>query len=789
MNNNVKVYASQQWVEEKLNSIPAPDIATPINEHNSSTEAHPDIRSDISSSITALKDELLNGAGEAYDTLKELGDLIDENHNAIEALETVATSKADKVHSHDDLYYTELEVDNMFDAVETTVSQIASGTIVVEKANKDATGNIINSTYETKSDATTKFNNAKTYAEQQAAQVKTDLIDGADEEHDTLKKLGTLIEENSSEIDQLTDNKQNKLNGTVGQVVGFDADGNAIAQDNPQSDWNQNDETAPDYVKNKPIVTIGIPGTLTWDGNINDKCVFSGSYFKISNITPSIADVKNGYYNLITAQGESVVYEFTTDLIQQITDFSFFIVNDLGGPSIIFISENDVGIDLGDNTIATESGTYFLYIEESGAHISSLTIQDYTGFATNKIDPSYLYQSDWCQNDKNSPDYVKNRTHYTVPLINIEWNGDITGLDTYNIGGYQLYKVADVTGIDFSGNNYLSGTIATTYDGMITGGESFIYTFEGNESGMYPINPGDILPGVIISNETAVEATGFPSAGLYLWKYEYSSSIGVCVSSVTIENIKKIDEKYVPFKLNNIVDGSGEYSIEIADQETTTLGNHSAAMGYGTFVYGDYSHAEGFSSIGWGSVTLSGDANATTYSLNSANSAIEVGKILRYNNNYAKIIAYSPDNLTITLDKTLSSEALLNQSVTRIENETVVSGKYSHAEGRGTLVFSDAQHVQGQYNISDSDNTYAHIVGNGTSSSRRSNAHTLDWDGNAWFQGDVYIGSTSGTDKDEGSVKLQKEIPVTASDNGKFLRVVNGAWAAATVPNAEEVAF
>ena len=30
---------------------------------------------------------------------------------------------------------------------------------------------------------------------------------------------------------------------------------------------------------------------------------------------------------------------------------------------------------------------------------------------------------------------------------------------------------------------------------------------------------------------------------------------------------------------------------------------------------------------------------------------------------------------------------------------------------------------------------------------------------------------------------------VTVADNGKFLRVVNGAWAAASLQNAEEAAF
>jgi hypothetical protein len=48
----------------------------------------------------AVKNDLLNGAGDAYDTLKELGDLIVDNQDAIDALETVATGKADKIHTH-----------------------------------------------------------------------------------------------------------------------------------------------------------------------------------------------------------------------------------------------------------------------------------------------------------------------------------------------------------------------------------------------------------------------------------------------------------------------------------------------------------------------------------------------------------------------------------------------------------------------------------------------------------------------------------------------------------------
>ena len=48
-----------------------------------------------------LKDELLGGAGEAIDTLKELADLINENQDAIDVLETIASGKADKEHTHE----------------------------------------------------------------------------------------------------------------------------------------------------------------------------------------------------------------------------------------------------------------------------------------------------------------------------------------------------------------------------------------------------------------------------------------------------------------------------------------------------------------------------------------------------------------------------------------------------------------------------------------------------------------------------------------------------------------
>lgn len=72
--------------------------------------------------------------------------------------------------------------------------------------------------------------------------------------------------------------------------------------------------------------------------------------------------------------------------------------------------------------------------------------------------------------------------------------------------------------------------------------------------------------------------------------------------------------------------------------------------------------------------------------------------------------------------------------------ETVATGYRSHAEGQGTIALGTNQHVQGAYNIADTALKYSHIVGNGASDDNRSNSHTLDKKGNAWFAGDVYIG-------------------------------------------------
>lgn len=71
---------------------------------------------------------------------------------------------------------------------------------------------------------------------------------------------------------------------------------------------------------------------------------------------------------------------------------------------------------------------------------------------------------------------------------------------------------------------------------------------------------------------------------------------------------------------------------------------------------------------------------------------------------------------------------------------TKAKGYASHTEGECTIASGRSQHVEGSFNIEDTNDTYLHIIGNGKNEKTRSNAMTVDWQGNGWFAGNVTIG-------------------------------------------------
>ena len=172
------------------------------------------------------------------------------------------------------------------------------------------------------------------------------------------------------------------------------------------------------------------------------------------------------------------------------------------------------------------------------------------------------------------------------------------------------------------------------------------------------------------------------------------------------------------FNDGNPENSSGECS-HAEGKETTASGECSHAEGKETTASGLGAHAEGFKTTASYFYSHS-EGQQTTATGNSS---------------------HAEGNTTVASNTASHAEG----------EETTASGYGSHAEGYGTIAAGYRQHVQGEYNIAEGDtgsyarSKYAHIVGNGTSNTKRSNAHTLDWNGNAWFAGGIELTSPNGT--------------------------------------------
>lgn len=181
--------------------------------------------------------------------------------------------------------------------------------------------------------------------------------------------------------------------------------------------------------------------------------------------------------------------------------------------------------------------------------------------------------------------------------------------------------------------------------------------------------------------------------------------------------------KFLP---TNLVNGLAENSIKSinAREETENyyaIGKDAFALGEYTEASGQHSHAEGHYTTASGSTS-----HAEGYSTKAAG-----------------FTSHAEGCVTESLGEGSHAEG----------HYTKASSDGAHAEGLGTIASGVNQHVQGKYNIANSN--YAHIVGNGESEEARSNCHTIDFNGDAWFKGDVFVYSNGGTGWDEGSCRLQ----------------------------------
>ena len=227
---------------------------------------------------------------------------------------------------------------------------------------------------------------------------------------------------------------------------------------------------------------------------------------------------------------------------------------------------------------------------------------------------------------------------------------------------------------------------------------------------------------------------------------------GIITSIDTSTKTITVSEFIEPSSLGT---GSDDYKYYIVMDNRFTLGDTtitsfdcSHAEGHSTHAFGDSSHAEG------NSTKAIGEASHAEGYYNTASGILGSHAEGRYNE-ASGMSSHAEGSGTIASGTYSHAEG----------GSTKASGGYSHAEGDHTIASGSNQHVEGKYNIEDP--TLLHIVGNG-SSSKRSNAHTLSSGGEAWFAGDVYTGSTSGTNKDAGSKVLATKEYVDSKTSANY---------------------
>ena len=200
---------------------------------------------------------------------------------------------------------------------------------------------------------------------------------------------------------------------------------------------------------------------------------------------------------------------------------------------------------------------------------------------------------------------------------------------------------------------------------------------------------------------------------------------------------------------------------------TTASGIYSHAEGNNTKALGDYSHTEGSSTKASGT-TSHAEGGSTTASGTTSHAE---GGYTTASGDYS----HAEGNGTTASGKYSHVEG---NSTTASGESSHTEGSYSkassdwsHAEGYHTIASSQYQHVQGKFNIEDTANKYAHIVGNGTTNIKRSNAHTLDWQGNAWFAGKL---SQEGTPTENKDLVTKKYVDDMVGDIQNTLNTIIG---------------
>ena len=264
-----------------------------------------------------------------------------------------------------------------------------------------------------------------------------------------------------------------------------------------QADWNQNDETAADYIKNRPFYT-GDPVETVF---VEESTVsFVGNNGLYHAEFPSTFEATIG--ETYTVSWDGTVYECTCAFADgDLTIGNLSIIgaaSDTGEPFLI-------GMFNGEKIVIITADT-------SASHTFSIS-----GTVTPvvKIDKKYLVQPDWNQNDETAADFVKNRPFYSE-------TGNVTienAIGAILLERFPVFAVGDTVTVNVDGVEH--SLVAYDDEGCTTIGD----TYSSIDSG-----EGQLGWQIVVAGDEVLFGSPEPHT----------------VSYLGIDYHHKIDEKYLP---------------------------------------------------------------------------------------------------------------------------------------------------------------------------------------------------------------------------------------------------
>lgn len=312
-----------------------------------------------------------------------------------------------------------------------------------------------------------------------------------------------------------------------------------------------------------------------------------------------------------------------------------------------------------------------------------LSTNDYTDKDKKKLDgiaegAEANVRTDWNEEDESKPNFLLNK----VPLKNGNFKNAFMLLTAKNV---------------FSANAIALGP------GSVAGGMGFkITAFSDvleNNTGYYTLRTTE---GLEVGMEYFVK--------LHSQKTSIGTIIDIVGNDVYVDSYEKIEFDIAEddpenFRVENylIVPGRPDLGDMEVGFNSVSFGENCIAQEYDTFAGGRNTNIVARFGFGWGRDLKAGYA-AAVFGRN--NQALAMGSLAQ---GYGAIV--------------------------------LPGAAYSDAIGSEVVAGSPNQIIRGKWNIVDRGREYILILGNGTGPNSKSNAHTVDWKGNGWYQGDVFVGS------------------------------------------------